>query len=114
MNALHFGPRRTPSSRILGHFLNPKSRPSFVTDHAPVHVRDNMIERDIILTRKSGCELRGAINRDFQIVASVYTHFDPNGEGLDFHGLFYGRAKFCCKTAQFYETPCERLIEQNT
>src|SRR5262245_3427950 len=38
-----------------------------------------MIERDIILTHQSGCELRGAINGDVQIVAPVYTHFDPNG-----------------------------------
>ena len=38
-----------------------------------------MIERDIILTHQPGCELRGAINRDVQIVAPVYTHFDPDG-----------------------------------
>ena len=50
-----------------------------VTDHAPVHVRDNMIERDIILTHQSGCESRGAINGDGKIVAAVYTHFDPDG-----------------------------------
>ena len=49
-----------------------------VTDHAPVHVRDNMIERDIILTHQSGCELRGAINGDVKIVAPVNTHFDPD------------------------------------
>ena len=50
-----------------------------VTNHAPVHVRDNMIERDFILTHQSGCELRGAINGDVKIVAPVYTHFDPDG-----------------------------------
>ena len=50
-----------------------------VTDHAPVHVRDNMIERDIILTHQSGCELRGAVDGDVKIVAPVYTHFDPDG-----------------------------------
>jgi len=44
-----------------------------------VHVRDNMIERDTILTHQSGCELRGAINGDVKIIAPVYTHFDPNG-----------------------------------
>src|SRR5262245_26577049 len=38
-----------------------------------------MTERDIILTHQSGCELRGAINGNVKIVASVYTHFDPNG-----------------------------------
>ena len=38
-----------------------------------------MIERDIILTHQSGCELRGAINGDIKIVAPVYTHFDPDG-----------------------------------
>jgi hypothetical protein len=38
-----------------------------------------MIERDIILTHQSGCELRGAINGDGKIVAAVYTHFDPDG-----------------------------------
>ena len=50
-----------------------------VTDHAPVHVRDNMIERDIILTHQSGCELRGAVDGAANIVAPVYTHFDPDG-----------------------------------
>ena len=44
-----------------------------------MHVRDNMIERDTILTHQSGCELRGAINGDVKIVAPVYTHFDPDG-----------------------------------
>src|SRR6201993_5408466 len=38
-----------------------------------------MIERDLILTHQSGCELRGAINGDVKIVAPVYTHFDPDG-----------------------------------
>ena len=27
--------------------------------------------------------------------------------------FFYGRAKFCCKTAQFYETPCQRLTSRH-
>ena len=44
-----------------------------------MHVRDNMIERDIILTHQSGCELRGPVNGDVKIVAPVYTHFDPDG-----------------------------------
>jgi hypothetical protein len=44
-----------------------------------VHVRDNMIERDIILTHHSGCELRGAVDGAAKIVAPVYTHFDPDG-----------------------------------
>ena len=44
-----------------------------------MHVRDNMIERDLILTHQSGCELRGAIDGDVKIVAAVYTHFDPDG-----------------------------------
>lgn len=60
-------------------FFEPQIAAVTVTDHAPVHVRDNMIERDIILTHQSGCELRGAINGDVQIVAPVYTHFDPDG-----------------------------------
>ena len=38
-----------------------------------------MIERDIILTHQSGCELRGAVDGDSNIVAPVYTHFDPDG-----------------------------------
>ena len=78
MNALHFGPRRPPSSRILGHFLNPKSRPlrngSFASACA-----GHMIERDILLTHQSRCELRGAVDGDAKIVAPVYTHFDPDG-----------------------------------
>ena len=44
-----------------------------------MHVRDNMIERDIILTRQSGCELRGAVDGAAKIVAPIYTHFDPDG-----------------------------------
>jgi len=44
-----------------------------------VHVQDNMIERDIILTHQSGCELRGAVDGAAKIVAPVYTHFDPDG-----------------------------------
>ena len=44
-----------------------------------MHVRDNMIERDIILTHQSGCELRGAVDGAAKIVAPVYTHFDPDG-----------------------------------
>ena len=79
MNALHFGPRRPPSRRILGAFFEPQIAAVTVTDHAPVHVRDNMIERDLILTHQSGCELRGAINGNVKIVAPVYTHFDPDG-----------------------------------
>jgi hypothetical protein len=50
-----------------------------VTDHAPVHVRDNVIDRNVILTHQFGCELRGAIDGDVEIVAPVYTHFDPDG-----------------------------------
>ena len=50
-----------------------------VPDPAPVHVRDNMIQGDIILTHQSGCELRGAVDGDVKIVAPVYTHFDPDG-----------------------------------
>ena len=50
-----------------------------VADHAPVHVRDNMIERNVILTHQAGCELRGAVNGDAKIVAPVYAHFDPDG-----------------------------------
>ena len=38
-----------------------------------------MIERDIILTHQSGCELRGAVDGAAKIVAPVYTHFDPDG-----------------------------------
>ena len=44
-----------------------------------MHVRDNMIERDIILTHQFGCELRGAVDAAVKIVAPVYTHFDPDG-----------------------------------
>src|SRR5213592_2315589 len=79
MKALHFGPRRPPSSRILGAFFEPQIAAVTVTDHAPVHVRDNMIERDIILTHQSGCELRGAVDGAAKIVAPIYTHFDPDG-----------------------------------
>jgi hypothetical protein len=38
-----------------------------------------MIERDIILTHQSGCELGGAVDGAAKIVAPVYTHFDPDG-----------------------------------
>src|SRR5258707_3034512 len=59
-------------------FFEPQIAAIAVTDHAPVHVRDNMTERDLILTHQSGCELRGAINGNVKIVAPVYTHFDPD------------------------------------
>ena len=38
-----------------------------------------MIEGDVILTHQYGCEMRGAINGDLNIVAAIYTHFDPDG-----------------------------------
>ena len=44
-----------------------------------MHVWDNMIERDIILTHQAGRELRGAVDGAVRIVAPVYTHFDPDG-----------------------------------
>src|SRR5690348_5934542 len=44
-----------------------------------MHMRDNIIERDIILPHQFGCELSGAVDRRVNIVAPVYTHFDPNG-----------------------------------
>ena len=44
-----------------------------------MHVRDNMIERDIILTHQSGRELRGAVDGEGKVVAPVHTHFDPDG-----------------------------------
>ena len=50
-----------------------------VANPAPVHVRDNMIEGDIILTHQPGRELRGALDRSGNIVAPVHTHFDPDG-----------------------------------
>ena len=50
-----------------------------VADHAPMHVRNNMIERDIILTHQPGRELRGAIDGEGEIAAPIYTHFDPDG-----------------------------------
>src|SRR5262249_61876602 len=50
-----------------------------VTDHAPVHVRDNTIKRDMILKHQFGCELRGAVDGAVNIVAPIYTHFDPDG-----------------------------------
>src|SRR5207249_239144 len=79
MNALHFGPRRPPSSRILGAFFEPQIAAVTVTDHVPVHVGNNVIERDIILMHQSRCELRGAVDGAAKIVAPVYTHFDPDG-----------------------------------
>ena len=44
-----------------------------------MHVRDNMIERDIILMHQAGCESRGAVDSYVRIVAPIYTHFDPDG-----------------------------------
>jgi hypothetical protein len=78
MKAVHFTPRRPPSSRILGHRLNHIAAVT-VADPAPVHVRDNMIERDIILTHQSGCKLRGVVDGAAKIVAPVHTHLDPDG-----------------------------------
>ena len=50
-----------------------------VTNHMPVHVRNNVTNRDIILTHQYGCEMRSAIDCDLNIVAPVYTHFDADG-----------------------------------
>jgi hypothetical protein len=44
-----------------------------------VHVRDNVVEGDIILTHQFGCELRGPVDRAAKIVSPVHTHFDPDG-----------------------------------
>src|SRR5215510_752737 len=60
-------------------FFEPQIAAVTVTDHAPVHVRDDIIERDIILTHQFGCELRGAVNGAAKIVAPVYAHFDTDG-----------------------------------
>jgi len=60
-------------------FFVPQIAAVFVTDHVPVHMRDNMIERDIILTHQSGCELCGVVDGAANIVAPVYTHFDTDG-----------------------------------
>ena len=60
-------------------FFVPQIAAVFVTDHVPVHVRDNMIEWDIILTHQPGCELRGAVDGAAKIVAPVYAHFDADG-----------------------------------
>lgn len=50
-----------------------------VTNHAPMHVRNDMIEWDVVLVHKHGCEVCGAIDGDLNIVAPVYTHFDSDG-----------------------------------
>ncbi len=47
-----------------------------------MHVRDNMIEWDVILTHQHGCELRSAVDGAGKIVSPVYTHFDPNGRSV--------------------------------
>jgi len=65
-------------------FFEPHIAAVTVTDHAPVHVRHNMIERDIILTHQFGCELRGAVDGAVKIVVPVYTHFDPDGGPVSF------------------------------
>ena len=59
--------------------FEPQIATVIVTDHAPVHMRDNMIERDIILTHQPRCEVRGAVDSNVKIVAAVNTHFDPDG-----------------------------------
>src|SRR5262245_22713891 len=38
-----------------------------------------MIERDVILTYQCGCETRGAIDGEVNIVAPVHTHLDADG-----------------------------------
>ena len=49
-----------------------------------MHVRNDIIGRDIILTHQFGCELRGAVDGAAKIVAPVYTHFDPDGGPVSF------------------------------
>jgi hypothetical protein len=60
-------------------FFEPQIAAVTVTNHAPVHVRDDVTERDMILTHQFGCELRCAVDSGAKIVATVYTHFDPDG-----------------------------------
>ena len=65
-------------------FFEPQIAAVTVTNHVPVHVRDDITERDIILTHQFGCELRCAVDSAAKIVATVYTHFDPDGGPVSF------------------------------
>jgi hypothetical protein len=85
----NFGDKRTPFrtkttaiEQDSGAFFEPQIAAVTVTDHAPVHVRDDMIQRDIILAHQSGRQLRGAVDGDAKIVTPVYTHFDPDGRSV--------------------------------
>src|SRR5207247_9553917 len=95
-------------------FFEPQIAAVTVTDHAPEHVRDNMTERDLILTHQSGCELRGAINGDVKIVAPVYTHFDPDGRPVSLAFVISMLAGFVSREGLVNgmivhsEMPCEK------
>ena len=43
---------------------------------------------------------------------ACYQRETPNRVGRKFHGLFYGRAEFCCKTAQCCVTRCKYRIAE--
>ncbi len=58
-----------------------------------MHVGNNMIEGNIILTHQFGGELRGAVDGAVNVVAAVYTHFDPDGGSVSLAfviGMFSG------------------------
>jgi hypothetical protein len=52
-------------------------------------------------------EMRGG--NDAQRGGELAQQTSKNSVWRFFYGLFYGRPKFCCKSAQFYEKPCQRL-----
>jgi hypothetical protein len=56
-----------------------------------------MIERDVILTHQCGCESRGAIDGDVNIVAPVYTHFDADGRPVSRAFVISMLSGFVCR-----------------
>ena len=46
---------------------------------APVLVGDHVLERDTVAFREHGSEFRGAVEREFGVVAFVLTHFETQG-----------------------------------
>ena len=85
-----------------------------VADHSPVHVRNDVVEWDIILAHHFCRELRCAVNGLGNVVVPVYTHFDADGRPVSRTFIIGMLARLCRRQALVYgmivhsEMPCEK------
>lgn len=70
-----------------------------ITDLPPMHVRDDMVERDVILAHEQGGELRGMIDGFGDVVGAVDTHFYADGRFVSGAFVVSVLAGFVCRKA---------------